>query len=97
MPAYFLFDVKEITDPAAMDRYRAAVFATVSKHGGRYLLIGGDVTPVEGGELRPTFPVLIEFPSPRQARGWYDDPEYRALKDLRLSATRGDAVLLEPA
>ncbi len=94
MAAYCFFDVLEITDEVKMEQYRAGVFATVEQYGGRYLVIGGKTDLVEGG-WRPVFPVLIEFPNLEQAHRWYDSDEYRPLKDLRLAATRGNAVFIE--
>ena len=94
MPAYLFFDVLEITDAAAMEAYRAKVFATVRKYGGRYLTVGGEVTPLEG-QWRPRFPVLIEFPSVRHARDWYGSDEYRPLREQRLAATRGHCAMID--
>lgn len=94
MPAYCLFDVREVTNNAALDQYRQGVLATVESHGGRYLTVGGETTVVEG-DWRPAFPVLIEFPDMARARAWYDGSDYRELKALRLAATRGDAVFIE--
>jgi len=94
MAAYFFVDVREVTDPAKMDLYRSRVLSTVQRYGGRYLLVGGKVEGLEGA-WRPAFPVIIRFPSLQQARRWYDSDEYKDLKDLRLSSTKGDAVLFE--
>jgi uncharacterized protein (DUF1330 family) len=94
MAAYCFFDVLEFTDEEKMEQYRAGVFATVEQYGGRYLVIGGKTDLVEG-EWRPVFPVLIEFPDLEQAHRWYDSTEYKPLKDLRLAATRGNAVFIE--
>ena len=96
MPAYCLLDVKEIVDNDLMNQYRKRVFATVKKFGGRYLTVGGEVRVVEG-DWRPVFPVMIEFPSAKHARDWYDSPDYAALKEQRLKATRGDMILLDAA
>jgi uncharacterized protein (DUF1330 family) len=91
---YALFDVRAVTDPERLDQYRAGVLATVEQFGGRYLTVGGRSEGLEG-HWRPSFVVLIEFPSLAQARRWYDSPAYRELKALRLAATEGDAVLIE--
>jgi uncharacterized protein (DUF1330 family) len=96
MPAYFLFDVHAITDGPRMEEYRSKVLPTVQKFGGRYLGVGGSWTTVEGS-WKPTFPVLIEFPTIEHARRWYDSEEYRPLKQMRLGATRGDAILWDAA
>ena len=96
MPAYFLFDVKEITDPDLMEQYRSRVFDVVKAFGGQYRTVGGSVTGLEG-QWRPSFPVIIEFPTVERARAWYDSEVYRPLKEMRLAATRGDCILLDAA
>lgn len=94
MPAYGFFDVLEVTDGEKLERYRQGVDATVERYGGRYLSVGGSCEVVEG-TWRPVFPVIIEFPSLAHARRWYASAEYRDLKALRLSATRGNAVFID--
>ena len=94
MPAYCLFDNLEITDPERLERYKAGVAPVVTRYGGRYVVLGGQVHRVEG-EWGPTFPVLIEFPSLRKAREWYDSEEYRPWRELRQGAGRFNAVFLE--
>ena len=94
MAAYCFFDVHQITDPDKMANYRAGVLATVEQYGGRYLTVGGKSDVVEG-DWKPTFPVIIEFPSLEQAHRWYRSEEYKELKALRLAATRGNAVFIE--
>jgi uncharacterized protein (DUF1330 family) len=93
MTAYCFVDVTEVTGPEALDAYRRQVGETVACHGGRYLLVGGALDAVEG-TWRPSFPVIIEFPSLDHARRWYGSEEYRALKALRLAATHGHAVFM---
>jgi uncharacterized protein (DUF1330 family) len=93
MPAYFLVDIRGIKDAAKLEEYKARVTPVVEKFGGRYLVIGGPLEVVDG-EWRPVFPVLIQFPSMEQARGWYDSEDYRELKQLRLGATAGRGVFL---
>ncbi len=94
MSAYYFLDVLEVTDRGKLEKYREGVLASVEQFGGRYLTVGGQTEVVEGN-WRPAFPVLIEFPSLEQARGWYESEEYRDLKALRLAATRGNAVFIE--
>jgi uncharacterized protein (DUF1330 family) len=93
MPAYFLVDIREVKDGAKMEEYKARISPVVEKFGGRYLVRGGPFEVMEG-DWRPVFPVLIQFPSMEQARRWYDSEEYRELKQLRLSATKGSGVFL---
>jgi len=95
MKAYCLFDVREILDAEKLQRYTRGVLATVKAHGGRYLSVGGHCRVVEG-DWTPNFPVLIEFNDAAGANAWYDSAEYGALKQLRLEASRGDGVIIEP-
>jgi len=93
MAAYFLVDTREIKNAVKMEEYKSRVTPVVEKFGGRYLAIGGAFEVVEG-DWRPVYPVLIQFPSMEQAHRWYDSAEYRELKELRLSATRGSGVFI---
>jgi uncharacterized protein (DUF1330 family) len=58
MTAYCFFDVQEVTDPEALNEYRSKVCTTVEHHGGRYVLVGGELEAVEG-DWRPTFPCSL--------------------------------------
>ena len=40
-------------------------------------------------------PVLIEFLNLERAKAWYGSDQYKELKELRLSATKADAVFIE--
>jgi uncharacterized protein (DUF1330 family) len=85
MAGYAVFDLLQVTDSAKMDEYRQKVRATIEKHGGRVVVAGGKFEVVEGS-AKPTFPVILEFPSLEAAERWYDSEEYRPLKALRLAA-----------
>ena len=94
MPAYCLLDNLEITDPAKLEQYKARIAAVVHKFEGRYVVLGGKTELVEGA-WKPTFPVMIEFPSFEQASNWYYSEDYRDLKALRLAAGRFNAVIID--
>lgn len=94
MTAYCFFDVREVSDPHKLEQYKNGVLATVQQYNGRYLLLGGTCESVEGS-WQPVTPVMICFPSLKQAHQWYNSPEYRDLKALRLAATTGDCVFME--
>lgn len=94
MAAYCFFDILEVTDPPKMEEYRNRIVAVVQRFGGRYLAAGGPFDVVEGN-WKPVFPVIIEFPSLEQAHRWYDSDEYRELKQMRLAATKGNAVFIK--
>jgi uncharacterized protein (DUF1330 family) len=93
MPAYVIAEV-DVTDPAGFEEYRKQVPATVAKYGGRFLVRGGSLETVEG-DWRPKRLVVAEFPSLEQARRWYDSPEYKDPKALRLRTSKSKILLVE--
>ena len=94
MAVYCYFDIVKVHDETSMEEYRQKVLATVDKHGGRYVVIGGPFETKEG-KLKPTFPVMIEFPTMENAENWYGSEEYEALKAARLQAVDSDAVFFQ--
>ena len=93
MPAYLIVNI-EVTDPAAFERYRAAVPPVIAKHGGRYLVRGGELRRLEGE--RPWHRIVVlEFPSRQAAEACYADPDYAPLLALRLASTKSDGVLVD--
>lgn len=94
MPAYCLFDNLKIDDYAKLEQYKIGVAPIVAQYGGRYVVLGGRVELMEG-EWKPTFPVMIEFPTLERAKQWYNSAEYQSFKALRESAGTYNAVFLE--
>ncbi len=94
MKAYFLFDNVRVNEPSKLDLYKSQVGATVEKYGGQYTILGGQFTVVEG-DWKPTYLVMLEFPSFQLAQEWYASEDYRELKALRLSAVETNGVIIE--
>ncbi len=94
MALYVYVDV-DIHD---MDRYRdymALAGPTVERHGGEYLVRGGDFDVIEG-DYRPNRIVLLKFPDRATFDAFYNDPDYvkaRAIRepvsDMRLVCVEG--------
>jgi uncharacterized protein (DUF1330 family) len=93
MAAYIIANV-EVTDAATYERYRRDVLATIEHYGGRFLVRGGAVDALEG-DFVPKRIVVLEFPSLQRAKAWWDSPEYRPLRALRQSASRGDLFVVQ--
>ncbi len=93
MAAYVIGEI-EVSDPATYEEYRKQVLATVTSFGGKFLVRGGRVEPLEGGWF-PKRVVALEFPSFEQAQKWYRSPEYAPLIKLRQRASRGKLVIVE--
>jgi uncharacterized protein (DUF1330 family) len=93
MAAYIIADVR-VTDPVVYEEYRRQVKATLDQYGGRFLVRGGAVHPLEGG-WEPQRMVVIEFDSLERASAWYNSPEYQPLLRLRQSVSEGRFILVE--
>ena len=94
MPAYLVGGV-DVSDPAWVAEYGPKVEALVEKHGGRYLVRGGEMDVVEGTTPTARVMVVIEFPSLENARAWYNDPEYAPLIKLRQTGSEAEIVLVD--
>ena len=93
MAVYMVFN-EQITDRAKFDTYRQQAGPLISRYGGRFLVRGGNVTPLEGSpELHRV--VIIEFDDIAAARRFYDSDEYRPLIRLRQTASVGYAAIIE--
>ena len=99
MSAFFLFHNRRVRDARKLEQYKEAVAPIVAAYGGKYRVLGGDPAVLEG-DWRPSFLVLIEFPSVERASSWYGSDAYRDLKAIRLEAVDSEGLLLsglEPA
>jgi uncharacterized protein (DUF1330 family) len=94
--AYLIADTRKIpdADQAPYEEYRQHVGASITEAGGRFLVRGDKLDVVEG-DWRPAWLVVIEFPSMRALRSWYDSDSYQELKELRLLSTEGDMVFAD--
>jgi len=92
MAAYLIADI-HVRDTARFEEYRKLVPATLAQYGGKYLVRGGDHEVLEG-DWQPRRLVVLEFPTVEQAKRWYDSPEYRDPKALRLATAQSNAILV---
>ena len=95
MAAYVIANV-DVKDAALFEQYRQQVPATLARHGGRYLVRGGEHHTLEGA-WRPSRLVVLEFDSMEQARRWYDSEDYSDPKALRMKCALTDVVLVQGA
>jgi uncharacterized protein (DUF1330 family) len=91
--AYVLVQVT-IDDVEGYEAYKQLTPETVARHGGRFVVRGGEVDVVEG---EPPYErvVILEFDTLEQARRWYDSPEYTKARALRQAHSSGVVMLLD--
>jgi uncharacterized protein (DUF1330 family) len=94
MPAYVIADVRDVRDAEALVEYRRGNTDSVARHGGRFVVRGGEAALLEG-EWPTLRIVVIEFPDAAAARGWYESDDYRPLKALRQDASDTNIILVE--
>jgi len=92
-PAYFLFNVTAIHDPAAMKPYQDQVQATIARYEGTVIIAGGDVESIEGPAAQGHYFVL-RFNSMEAAKAWYGSAEYQSIVGHRHAAASTHALLL---
>ena len=92
MPGYLIANVKNVHDPERFAEYSSQTPALSASHGGRYLVRGGEVDPVEvSGPIGRV--VVIEFPTFDAAKAYYHGDEYRRLdRDPPVGGRRGPAA-----
>jgi uncharacterized protein (DUF1330 family) len=93
MAAYLIANIT-ITDSERFHIYRSQVPEVIEQYGGRYLVRGGTVHPLEH-DIGFDRVVVIEFPSLEAARGFYDSPEYAPLLKLRMQTTKSHIAIVE--
>ena len=93
MPAYPIVDV-DLRDSAAYEAYKRDVPALIARHGGEYLVRGGEHEVLEG-DWRPHRLVLFRFPDRAAIRAFMADPDYAPLKALRQRIASTDAVAVD--
>ena len=93
MSAYLIANIT-VTDPTGFAAYRDRVAPMIAAHGGRYLVRGGAVTPVEG-EPGLDRVVVLEFPDMARLEAFYHGPDYAPLIAMRQAATVSRVALVE--
>ena len=93
MSAYMIFIRDKMLDANQYAQYLQTAAPTLAAYGGEILVLNGANQALEGAPIDGA--VVLRFPDMTSARAWYDSPEYTAVKDQRIAATEGRAILLE--
>ena len=93
MSGYAVAHIREVTMNAEIVTYLEQIDATLAPFGGRFVVHGGEVEPLEG--LWPGHVVVIEFPDRGCARDWYWSTAYQSIVRLRTNNSCGDVVLVD--
>jgi uncharacterized protein (DUF1330 family) len=80
-PVYYIA-MNDVTDSDAyVKEFASKVPATVKAAGGRFLVRGGKVTALDGEAPKGRIVVQV-YDSMEKLQGWFNSPEYRALRTI---------------
>lgn len=90
----YLFGNVVVTHPARFAEYLEKVPAIIANHGGRYIVRGGAVYPLEG-DLGVRRMIMLEFDSRAAAEAFYDGEDYAPLKKLRMETSESQIMFVD--
>ena len=93
MSAYLIADIT-IHDPDKFMEYVKAVPAFIEKHGGAYLVRGGEPEAREG-DWQPKRLVVLQFPSRENAEAFLQDPGYQPVAAIRHQSATTNLILAD--
>ena len=94
MSAYLIVQAK-IADMEQFAPYGKIATELVEKNGGRYLVRGGAVTPLEGSWDSETKVVVSVWPDRERALQFWNSPQYREAVKMREGAGEFTITLVE--
>ena len=86
----------EILDNELYNEYTEKVRPVVEKYNGRYLVRGGEVTPMSG-DWKPERVIVVEFPSYDDLNRCFESQEYKEIAPLREKSAIGKSIIVEGA
>ncbi len=95
MAAYLIADIVW-HDAERYKEIEKAVPALIEKHGGKYIVRGGDPSVIEG-DWSPLRLIVVEFADREAFLAFYNDPEYEPYKTLRQSISDSKLVIVDHA
>ena len=92
--AYFILTQTVMDQTAYAEEYIPGVIPFLEKHGAEVLVAAFETEALQGEPADGA--VVLRFPSEQAVRDFVNDPDYRALKDLRLRITTNASALMAP-
>jgi uncharacterized protein (DUF1330 family) len=83
-----------VQDPTAYERHRNELGDLIARHGGEYIVRGGEIEVVSR-DWRPNRLIILKFPDKSSVRDYLNDPRFHRSSELRRRATKCQIVMVE--
>lgn len=94
-PAYYVGNVQEVKDAEAYKAYAEKVGDTLKPFGGKFIVRGADPVILDASRKPPGYIVIIQFPSMKNLRDWWNSPTYSSIRPIRERLTTGQNYAVE--
>ena len=94
-PAYYVGNVQQVKDPEAYKTYAAKVPDTLTPFGGKFIVRGAEPVILDASRKPPGYIVVIQFPSMKNLRDWWNSPVYSSIRPIRERLTTGQNYAVE--
>lgn len=92
-PIYSILHI-EVKDKDAFQKYLDGQWKTVEKHGGQFMIAGGDFDVIQGKWV-PGKIIAHKWPNVEAFHRWYGSEEYRPWKEIFAKAASVNILLVE--
>ena len=94
-PAYYVGNVQEVKDAEAYKAYAGNVPNTLTPFGGKFIVRGAEPVILDASRKPPGYIVVIQFPSMKNLRDWWNSPVYSSIRPIRERLTTGQNYAVE--
>jgi uncharacterized protein (DUF1330 family) len=94
-PAFYVGNVQEVKDAEAYKAYATKVPDTLAPFGGKFIVRGAEPVILDASRKPPGYIVVIQFPSMKSLRDWWDSPVYSSIRPIRERLTTGQNYAVE--
>ena len=94
-PAYYVGNVQEVKDAEAYRAYATKVPDTLTAFGGKFIVRGAEPVILDASKKPPGYIVVIQFPSMKNLRDWWNSPVYSSIRPIRERLTTGQNYAVE--
>ena len=94
-PAYYVGNVQEVRDAEAYRAYAEKVPDTLMPFDGKFIVRGAEPVILDASRKPPGYIVVIQFPSMKNLRDWWNSPVYSSIRPIRERLTTGQNYAVE--